>query len=304
MVVAEDIYDQINRKKVWKEGFFVKDRTKNSLRSFTYNCLDLDLKQYFTDRKRIRLLADMSRTLTILKPDKGNGIVILKSSDYISSLKSLFNNITKFNCLNEDPTSTRLNTFQNYLLTLLKRNEISESEFNFMRPKASSFSRAHSMSKIYKTYTDIPLFRPIADTTTTPHYNVGKFLSSLLNPLTINEYHLTDSFEPVSTIKAIPQNLFDEGFRFVSFDIESLFTNVPLKRSLNLVLKRVFTDGLIETTLSKRILKKLLLDARTKTVFSFDNTLYEQIDGVSMSSCLAPVLANIILTEFEKLVCR
>ena len=30
--------------------------------------------------------------------------------------------------------------------------------------------------------------------------------------------------------------------------------------------------------------------------------MYEQIDGVSMGSCLAPVLANIILTEFEKLV--
>ena len=97
--------------------------------------------------------------------------------------------------------------------------------------------------------------------------------------------------------------LFDEGFGFRnSFDIESLFTNVPLKRTLNLVLKRVFTDGLIDTTLSKRTLKKLLLDACTKTVFSFDNTLYEQIDGVSMGSCLAPVLANIILTEFEKLV--
>ena len=67
MAVGEDIYDQIDRKKkIWKEGFFVKDRAKNSLRSFTYNCLDLDLKQYFTDRKRIRLLADMSRTLTIL----------------------------------------------------------------------------------------------------------------------------------------------------------------------------------------------------------------------------------------------
>ena len=89
---------------------------------------------------------------------------------------------TKFNCLNEDTTSTRLNTFQNYLLTLLKRNEISESEFNFMCPKASNYGGAHGMPKIQKTYKNIPLSRPIVDTTTTPHYNVGKFLSSLLNP--------------------------------------------------------------------------------------------------------------------------
>ena len=42
-----------------------------------------------------------------------------------------------------------------------------------------------------------------------------------------------------------------------------------------------------------------MLDCATNTVFSFDNIFYEQTDGVSMGSCVAPVLANIILTEFE-----
>ena len=140
------------------------------------------------------------------------------------------------------------------------------------------------------------------DTTSTPHYNVGKFLSSLLNPLTENDYNLRDSFHAVSAIKTIPQNLFDEDYRFVSFDVVSLFTNVPLKRTIDIILKRVFKDKLINTTLTKRTLKKLLLDCATKTAFSFDNIFYEQIDGVSMGSCLAPVLANIILTEFEKVI--
>ena len=40
----------------------------------------------------------------------------------------------------------------------------------------------------------------------------------------------------------------------------------------------------------------------TKTAFSDDNAIYQQCDGVSMGSSLAPVLANIILTEFEKIV--
>ena len=80
----------------------------------------------------------------------------------------------------------------------------------------------------------------------------------------------------------------------------SLSTNVPLKRTIDLVLKRVFDEKLINTTLSKRTLKKLISDSCSKTAFSFDNKIYEQIDGVSMGCCLAPVLANIILTEFEK----
>ena len=304
MAVSEDIYDQLDKKNIWKEGLFVKDKIKKNLRSFTYNCLDLDLKEYFVDRKRILILADMTKTLSILKPDKGNGIVVLKRSDYVTSLKSIFENKSKFTRLTNDPISTRLNTLQNYLLTLRNRNEISESEFNSMRPKgkAASLGRAHGLSKTHKQYSDIPAFRPIIDTTTTPHYNVGKFLASLLNPLTINDYNLKDTFDAVSAIKAIPQDLFDQGYSFVSFNVESLFTNVPLKRTINIVLSRVFDDKSIDTTLQKRTLKKLLIDSRTKTAFSFDNVLFEQIDGVSMGSCLAPVLANIILTELEKVI--
>ena len=49
-------------------------------------------------------------------------------------------------------------------------------------------------------------------------------------------------------------------------------------------------------------MKRLLLDACTKTEFSDDNVIYQQCDGVPMGSSLAPVLANIILTEFGKVV--
>ena len=169
-----------------------------------------------------------------------------------------------------------------------------------MRPQAASSGRAHGAPKTHKDFTDLPVFRPIINTTTTPHYNVGKFLSSLLNPLTLNQFNLNDTFDAVLAIKAIPPGLFDEGYRFVSFDVVSLFTYVLLKRTIDLVLKRVFDEKLINTTLSKRTLKKLISDSCSKTAFSFDNKICDIIDGVSMGSCLPPVLANIILTEFEK----
>ena len=48
-------------------------------------------------------------------------------------------------------------------------------------------------------------------------------------------------------------------------------------------------------------MKKLLLDSCTKNAFSY-NVIYQQCDEVSIGSSLAQVLANIILTEFEKVV--
>ena len=273
MAVSEDLFDQLDRLNCWKEGFFVQDKVKNSLRSFTYNCLDLDLKEYFTDRKRIRTLASMSKTLWILKPDKGNGVVILKRSDYVNSLNSIFNNPSKFSRLNNDPTNTRLTTLQHYLSTLRNRGEISGEDFEFMRPKAASFGRAHGAPKTHKDFIDLPTFRPIIDTTTTPHYNVGKFLASLLNLLTLNQFNLNDTFDAVSAIKAIPSGLFDEGYRFVSFDVVSPFTNVPVKPTIDLVLKQLFDEKLINTTLSKRTLKKLISNSCSKTAFLFDNKI-------------------------------
>ena len=86
----------------------MKEKVKNTLRSLTYNYIDLDLKQFYVDRKRIRILKNMNINFAILKPYKGNGIVILKRSDYISSVSSIFDNTLKFTKVSSDPTSTRL----------------------------------------------------------------------------------------------------------------------------------------------------------------------------------------------------
>ena len=137
-----------------------------------------------------------------------------------------------------------------------------------MRPKFAQTGRAHGLPKIHKDYQDIPSFRPIVDTTSTPYYDIAKFLSSLLNPLAINNYSVKDSFEAAKLMQAIPPKLFNQGYKFISFDVTSFFTNVPLKRTVNIIIKRIYVDHVILTTLQKRAMKKFILDACTKTVFS------------------------------------
>jgi hypothetical protein len=90
----------------------------------------------------------------------------------------------------------------------------------------------------------------------------------------------------------------------VSFDVKSLFTNIPLKKVIKIIIKRVYDEKLISTQLEKRTVKKLLIDCCTKTPFSFNNELYQQVDGVSMGSPLGPTLANILLTALEDEIVR
>ena len=88
---------------------------------------------------------------------------------------------------------------------------------------------------------------------------------------------------------------------FVSLDVVSLFTNVSLRKTGTIILKRVYSEKLINT-LSKRSSKKLILDTCQKMALSFNDKLYEQIDRVSMGGSLGPVLANIIMTECKHVI--
>ena len=111
-----------------------------------------------------------------------------------------------------------------------------------------------------------------------------------------------DSFIAANKIREIPKELFDHGYRFVSFDVESLFTAVPVSKTINIILDWIYNKKLLKTNIKKRAMKIFLKDCCNKNAFSFNNTIDEEIDGVSIGSCLGLVLANIIMTELETVI--
>ena len=70
----------------------------------------------------------------------------------------------------------------------------------------------HTVGLVFWKFDQNPLPAQQTDTTNTLHYNVGKFLSSLLNPLILNEHVLTDSYDIASSIQNIPQQVCHEGY--------------------------------------------------------------------------------------------
>ena len=293
---AEALWHQIENKGLCRDNASHARLAKNQIRAMAFNLINIEEKQFFKDRKMINTIRTLKEKIVLLNPDKGNGVVLLDKTDYKDSLGHLFSDRTKFRTLDEDPTNSRLATLQNFLRTLRKRNEIDENEFKAMFPDNAKIGRAHGTAKIHKEYERIPPLRPIVDTI------VGKYITMMLNPLTQNEYSLKDSFQAAEKINSIPNHLFEEGFRFVSFDVKSLFTNVPLQKTIQVILDRVYNKKLIQTKLKKRTLKKLILDTCSKTAFLCNGVVHEQIDGVSMGASLGPVLANIIMTELERSV--
>ena len=84
----------------------------------------------------------------------------------------------------------------------------------------------------------------------------------------------------------------------ISFDVKSLFTNIPLNETIDIAVSLLLKKepGL---KISKRDLRKLFAFATSESHFLFNNKIYDQIDGVAMGSPLGPVLANLFMGHHE-----
>ena len=294
----------MKRNNLLPDNYTDQQKIKNSIKALVCNFLDFDDRRLISDSKHIKILKTLRKRFVI---HKGNGVVLLTQADYINTISAMFADVTKFKLINAnipDICLTQLTTLQNYLRTIHKRNEIDGTIYSEIKPQSSRPARAHGLPKTHKAFDSLPPFRPIIDTTGTAHEFVAEYLSKLLFPLTLNEFKLKDSFDAVNRIHNIPPHLFSDGYRFVSFDVTSRFTNIPLRKTVDVILKRIYTDKQIQTGLQKRTLKKLIIDSCTKTPFFFNGQLYQQIDGVSMGSPLGPTLADIIMTAFEDAIIK
>ena len=94
------------------------------------------------------------------------------------------------------------------------------------------------------------------------------------------------------------------GDILVSYDVSSLFTNVPLDETIEILANRAFTNNWFnvkyDLNLTKMDLVDLLRVATKEQLSQFNGALYEQTDGVAMGSPLGPLLANVFMTSIEE----
>ena len=84
---------------------------------------DMDNKQIFKDKKQLEIIKDFCMEEVVLKPDKGNGKVLVRYTGYYNALENLFSDQTKFKQIEKDPTTAHLTSMQRYFkkLDILKR---------------------------------------------------------------------------------------------------------------------------------------------------------------------------------------
>ena len=67
----------------------------------------------------------------------------------------------------------------------------------------------------------------------------------------------------------------------VSFDVSSLFTNIPLNETIELAQDYILSNN-PRLNISRKDLKKPFQFATSETHFHFNGEIYEQVDGVAI----------------------
>ena len=242
-----------------------------------------------------------NKDILITKPDKGSGGVILNSSDYIAKMETILCDSTKFICLGpveENDNTAKLETkLQRRLLQLKKDHQITPSIYNDIRPTGSQRPRMYGLPKTHKA--SIPL-RPILSMIGSSQHELAKWLCTILQPV-LDRYSahcIKDSFTFAKTIQDLTTDS-DQTF-LCSFDISSLFTNIPLKETIQICADSLYESNLTPPIMDKDVFIELMNIATTSVEFSFNNKIYKQIDGVAMGSPLGPALANIFVGYQEE----
>lgn len=279
-------------------GLDRKNEFFNQLQAMAFEFIELSkqARDNLTDAEH-QALEELSKdkSIIITKADKGNAVVIQNKIDYINKVQQLLMADNKFKQLIEDETIRREASLQRFLRSLTKKNEIPPEVYKELYPCGSRAGVMYGLPKIHKNGAPI---RPIISAIGTYNYKLAKYLDTILKPLVSEDsFIIKDTFDFVNKISKIPES---NDQHMVSFDVESLFTNIPTLETIEIIIKRAFKDKNTYNGLTSTSLRKLLIKCTTESHFQFNGIHYDQIDGVAMGSPLGPLFANIFMDEFEK----
>lgn len=229
--------------------------------------------------------------IMITRADKGNKLVVLDKRIYTNKINALLADASTYEPVTSNPLKSAQREFNDRLKLILGDfPEIFKNVKSFL-PKMAYF---YGLPKVHKD--NCPL-RPIVSNIDYITYKLSKWLSKELKPLVgnISRTHLINSEDFIGKIANI--NFTDKNV--VSYDVVSLFTNVPLNLTLEL-LEEFLNEENFTFSVPFTVIRDLILLQNSIMFFEFDQKFFRQKFGLSMGAPLSPTLANIFMELIER----
>lgn len=226
--------------------------------------------------------------ICIARSDKGKHTVLIHKSDYISKMDQLvrltddYLEVENLDILQLEQTN---NDFVSQLISVSTMSKI-------MPDSCTLIAQMYGLIKIHKKGYPV---RPITSACAAPGFKLAKIFTEILtNVFPEDGYHIRNSVQFVKKLALIQ---LDQYETMISFDVVSMFTNIPIDHMICLIRKRadiIFSLYKIPFLLFKKIFLFLLKDC---AVFAWNEKVYQQQDSLAMGSPLSPILAKILMTD-------
>ena len=240
-----------------------------------------------------------NKNLKICKPDKGNGVVIMNSTEYVQKMDDILKDNTKFKKCKDYENIHKHNLsmedkINNFLKRIKKSDVINDDEYRYLYVSGSSPAILYGSPKVHKA--NMPL-RPILAAFSTASYRLAKFIIPAFNPYVENEFTLKNSYAFMDVLK---EKVFPTTAFLTSFDVTSLFTNIPIKETVDIAVELVFQNGNTFRDMARKDFRRMLEICTEDNHFLFNGEHYTQFEGFAMGNPLSATMANLFLSYHEQ----
>jgi hypothetical protein len=263
------------------------------------SCLNEDIKLNEFDKRLIKANKETKQFLAqnkdiyIVKSDKCNKTVAISKESYDTKLKELLSDDNTYEVLKKDPTNNLIKERDSILNEILRLKYISEEKSESLKINNPVPPRIYILIKLHKE--SMP-GRPVVSTINSVGQPIAKFINEILKNINDKtKYNIKNSFDFKTFVDSV--NLDDPTLELVSFDVKSMFTNIPLDLVLDIVNER-WHEIKSHTKLPKKwfltLLKFSIFDCN---YFMGDDNFYRQKSGLAMGSSLSPILSDLVLEK-------
>ncbi|XP_068238453.1 uncharacterized protein [Palaemon carinicauda] len=220
--------------------------------------------------------------VTLRRADKTAVFVLIDTEEYHNKLDLILGDSSKFEKLSYNP----IEEIKREASKTIEKFNAATNAVHF-QTITGDFSPGYLYGNTY--------YQPVPDANLPP----GKRLNSLLTPYVPNVYSVASSIEFLGKLKGSPSS-----GTIASLHVESLFTNVTVGETIDLILERVYRDPSTPTlNIPEEALRTLLEICTKKAPFTTHRGhTYIQKDGVGMGSPLGVLFANFYMGVVEERV--
>ena len=203
-----------------------KDELKTKLRKTCENYYKIN-----NPRNTNRIITNLAKNnnVMVMKQDKGRGVVLMDKAKYVEKVTSVLDT-DNFKEHLTDKTKSAEEAVQRILLK--NKTAIGEEMYTKIYPSGSNPGTFYGTAKVHKVKPEeqdkiekLPL-RPIISNIGTATHKIAQYICNLLTPLSKSKYTVLNTKDFVDNIKTTKAPI---EYVAISFDVVSLFTNVPLQ---------------------------------------------------------------------------